>query len=236
MQTRPLSAVPRPVLLMLALCLALQVGWQVTRARPAAQAETLGPPPSLATLRLASLGEPAAVSRVMMLSLQAYDDQPGISLSWQHMDYAMLRLWLERALDLDPRGQMPLFAASELYSAVNDPARVRTMLDLVYQRFGEDPAHRWPWLAQATLVARHRLHDLPLARRYAAAIRTNASAAPLWARELEAFILEDMNELDSARLLIGALIKSGQISDPNELRFLERRLDEIKARQLAKPP
>jgi hypothetical protein len=136
-------------------------------------------------------------------------------------------------LALDPRGQYPLLAASTVYSAVNDPARQRLMLDLVYRAFLADPARRWPSMAQAVLQARHRLHDLPLARRYAAALRQRATGpdVPAWAREMEIFIAEDMNELDSARALIGGLIASGHITDPHELRFLAARLERIAAMQ-----
>jgi hypothetical protein len=41
------------------------------------------------------------------------------------------------------------------------------------------------------------------------------------------FILEDMNELDSARALIGGLLRGGQITDANELKFLSGRLDRL---------
>ena len=233
MRVRPLSHVPRGVLLMLAAALALQLWWHAAQGRHAARIQPLPPAPSLATLQLAGMGEPVALSKMLMLYLQSHDDQNGVSISWRQLDYGRVQDWLARALDLDPRAQYPLLAASEVYGAVGDPQRVRAMLDFVYQRFGEDPNRRWPWLAHAALVARHRLHDLPLARRYAQAIRVHATGpgVPPWARELEAFMLEDMNELDSAQALIGALLHSGQISDPRELAFLERRLNSIKARQ-----
>ena len=41
------------------------------------------------------------------------------------------------------------------------------MLEFVYREFLLDPNRRWPWLAHATVLAKHRLHDLPLALRYA---------------------------------------------------------------------
>ncbi|NVD97494.1 hypothetical protein [Massilia sp. BJB1822] len=235
--TRPRRrAAPLPLQLLLAGALAAQLAWHAlqpfgARAGQGAQAApTLPPPMPLAGLRLASLGEPLALSKLLMLHLQSFDDQPGQRLSWRELDYGRLAGWLERALDLDPRGQYPLLAASQVYSAVNDAARSRQMLDLVYREFLRDPQRRWPWLAHAALVARHRLHDLPLARRYAAAIRTQATQAPDWARELEVFVLEDMNELDSARKLIGALLSSGQITDPAEARFLGGRLEALQQR------
>ncbi|NGZ84581.1 hypothetical protein [Duganella aceris] len=228
---KPLSAVPRAVLAALALALLLQVLWQAGRPPPRARPHDLPPAPSPAALRLMALGDPVALSKATMLYLQAHDDQAGVSIAWRDMDYQRVAAWLQRTLELDPRSQYPLLAASEVYGAVGDPARARLMLDFVYARFGEDPNRRWPWLAHAALVARHRLHDLPLARRYAEAIRLRATGpqVPPWARELEVFILEDMNELDAARRLIGGLLSSGLITDPRELQFLADRLDRLNA-------
>ena len=236
MELRPIRSVPWPVLLMLAAALALQLGWQASRPAPRAVASALPAPPSLAALRLASLGDPLALSRLTMLYVQSYDEQAGLSIAWRTLDYATLELWLQRALELDPRSQYPLLAASEVYGAVNDPLRQRLMLDFVYRQFSADPNRRWPWLAHAALVARHRLHDMALARRYAQAIRLQATGpdVPPWARELEVFMLEDMNELDSARQLIGALLHDGRIRDPHELQFLAARLDQLAAQQQAK--
>lgn len=226
-------AAPRTVLLAVLLALAAQILWQASRPATPARARELPPAPSPITLQLAALGDPVALSKASMLYVQGFDEQAGVSIAWRHLDYTKLANWLQRILDLDPRSQYPLLAASEVYGSVSDPARARLMLDFVYARFSEDPNRRWPWLAHAALVAKHRLHDLPLARRYAAAIRLQATGAnvPAWARELEIFIAEDIGELDSARALIGGLLRSGQVTDPNELRFLSQRLDTLNAAQ-----
>ena len=103
------------------------------------------------------------------------------------------------------------------------------MLDFVYQQFLLDPNHRWKSLAHAATLARHRLNDLPLAHQYAQAIRLHATASevPNWAKQMEIFLLEDMDELQSAKILLGGLLQSGQITDPHEFRFLEQRLIEL---------
>ncbi len=233
-QVRPIAAVPVSVRWALALALALQLLWHAGRGpAPAPAPRPLPAAPPAPLLRLAALGEAEAMSKALMLYLQAWDDQDGLSLSLNQLDYARLEGWLEAALALDPRGQYPLLAASQVYAATADPARVRRMLAFVERRFADDPNRRWPWLAHAALVARHRLHDAALARRYAAAIRLRAGGpgVPAWAREMEVFIAEDMNELDSAKALIGGLLQSGQISDARELAFLARRLENIAARQ-----
>lgn len=228
----PQRRAPRAVLLLLLGALALQLAWQASRV-PTIQTQStqLPPVPPLTALQLAALGEPVALSRLTMLYVQGFDDPAGASIAWRELDYPTLAGWLQRVLELDPRGQSPLLAASMVYGAVSDPARARLMLDFVHARFAEDPERRWPWLAHAALVARHTLHDLPLARRYARDIRlhTRADTTPAWARELEIFILEDMNELDSARALIGGLINSGQVNDPRELQWLADRLDQLNA-------
>lgn len=228
---RPLAVVPGAVWLLLAATLALQLLWSARQAPLAPRAQALAPAPLAAAVRLASLGEPVAGAKLMMLYLQSHDDQPGAALPLRQLDYARVRDWLACILELDPRAQYPLLAASQVYAAVDDPARIRLMLDFVYQRFGEDPQRRWPWLAHAALVAHHRLHDPALARKYAAAIRTQAGGqVPAWVRQLELFILDDMNELDSEQALAGAMLASGAVADPGELAFLERRLRELAAR------
>lgn len=232
MRERPISSVPKPAMLLLALGLGLQIAWHSSQPPRLAKAEDLPPPPSLSALRIASFGEPVALAKALMLYLQAFDNQPGISILFRKLDYGRVQDWLDRVLQLDPPGQYPLLAASRLYGAVPDETRQRQMLEFVHRRFLDDPDRRWPWLAHAAVVAKHRLKDLPLARKYAQAIRLHAtgSEVPHWAKQMEIFILEDMDELESAKILIGGLLQSGQITDAHEIRFLEERLQEMEAK------
>ena len=233
MAQRPLSSVPRPLWLVLALAVLLQLGWQLAQRHAAPPARPLPPAPSPALARLASLGEPLAMSKAMLLYLQSFEDQDGVSLPWRQLDYERLAGWLETAQTLDPRSRYALVAAGEVYAGVADPARARRMLAFVSASFAQDPARRWPAMAQAALLAKHQLHDLPLALTLARQLRlkTLGVDVPAWVRQMEAFILEDMDQLDSAKLLVGGLIASGQITDPHELAFMARRLEEISARQ-----
>ncbi len=229
MTQRPLSAVPAWLWLALALTLALQVAVHGS-ARPTSSREAqLPPPPSVEALRLAAFGEAAAAARLAMLYLQSFDYGGANSLPYQKLDYERLVGWLEAILALDPRSDYPLFAAARVYAETTDPARSRQMLDFVYRAFFDDPNRRWPWLAHAALVAKHRLRDLPLAQRYAQAVerRTTDPRVPPWAKHMEIFILEDMNELEAARIMIAGLLRSGRISDPAEMRFLQQRLEEL---------
>jgi hypothetical protein len=223
---RPLAAVPRWVLGLLAVSLAAQIAWQTLRDAGTAAPAELPPAPGAQALRLASFGEPEAAARLAMVYVQSY----------RSLDYARLIGWLRSALELDPRGQYPLFLAARVYAETADAARNRIALEFVYEEFLRDPNRRWPWLAHAALLAKHRLKDLPLARRYAQALERHARTrdVPLWARQMEIFILEDMNELEAAKIMLGGLLQSGVVHDPAELRFLKERLEELEARMAGK--
>ena len=101
------------------------------------------------------------------------------------------------------------------------------MLEFVYEKFMLDPNHRWPWLTHAVFIAKHRIGDLDLALKYARALRLYATATdvPAWAREMELFIMEDMGDVEDAKILIGGLLDSGVIKDRNELKFFTERLE-----------
>ena len=226
---RPIRAVPARHLALLALGLAAQIAWHGLRPPPEARADALPPPPTLEALRLSAAGDPLVMSKLLMLWLQAHDNQPGVSVPFIELDYARVEGWLERILALDPRAQYPLLAASRLYGTVPIRDRQRRMFEFVYRHFLEDPDQRWPWLAHAAIMAKHRLEDLPLALRYARAITEHATGpgVPAWARDMSAIVLEDMGELKAAQLLIGGLLESGRVSDPHEIAFLNRKLEEL---------
>ncbi|MBT8445841.1 MAG: hypothetical protein HKO62_09830 [Gammaproteobacteria bacterium] len=230
---RPFSAVPGWLAASLLLALAAQLA--VHHFGPAAGrvARPLPPAPPATLVELAALGEAQLAGRMLMLWLQAWDTQPGISVPLQSLDYPRLRDWLRVSAQLAPHSRYPHLAAARLYAEVPDPARQRLMLDFVHEQFLQAPAERWQWLAHAVFVARHRLGDLPLALRYATALaeHTAPGEAPPWARQMRIFVLADMGETAAARVLLGALLTSDQGLDPAERRFLAGRLAELERRQ-----
>jgi hypothetical protein len=225
MRERSLSSVPRAALAALLLALAAQVAWHALAPRPAARADILAGAPSLALLRIAAVGEPVALSKLLMLQVQAAD-------AGRPADTAALAGWLARISELDPQAGYPLFAASHVFAEGGDEQRKRQMFEFVHTRFLLDPNARWSAEAYIALAAKHQLHDLPLALRYARSLRqfTSAPQVPNWARQMEIFVLEDMNELESAKVLMGGMLASGQLSDPAERRFLDAQLKALAAR------
>ena len=229
---RRISDVPVAARVILVAALALQVGWHAWRPDARAELRPLGAVPADSALRVAALGDPAALAKLLMLRLQAHDGQPGVRVSFMDLDYERVADWLDAIIDLDPRADAPLLAAARLYGSVADPDRQRIMFELVYRRFLGDPDRRWPWLAHAAVIAKHRLADPVLALRYALAVSEHAVGpdVPAWVRDMSALIAADIGELDAARVLIGGLLHSGRVRDPHEIRLLGARLEEIEAR------
>lgn len=216
---------------MAALLLALAMQFLIHMQTPRAQARAMDlmALPNVPMLRAMSLDEPIALSKMLMLYLQAFDNQPGVSIPFRDLDYNRVEQWLTTILALDPASQYPLLSASRLYGEVPVAAKQRQMLDFVHRAFLQDPNTRWPWLAHGVLIAKHQLKDLPLAASYAKALRDNATNndVPHWAQQMDIFIREDMNELESAKVLLGALLQSGQIGDAKEWHFLNEKLKEL---------
>lgn len=228
-EERALHAVPFMVPLLLALALTLQIIVHAQQPTPQARAESLEPAPSANVLRAASFGESIVAAQFSVLYLQAFDNQPGISIPFRALDYDRVMSWLETALQLDPRSGYPLMMASQLYGQVNDEPRQRMMCEFVHARFLDAPDLRWRWLAHCAIMAKHRLRDQTLALRYATDITRYAGAASGWARQMRIFILEDMGELGSAKVLLGGLLATGEVTDPSELHFLTERLKTLES-------
>lgn len=227
-EERSVSQVPRSVLALLGMALCLHIAWQALQPKPNARAEALGAPLAPAALRAAGLGEPIPLAQLLTLYLQAFDNQPGVSVPFLELDYRRVTSWLATILELDPIGQYPLLMASQIYGQVPDESKQRVMCEFVRRQFNRDPDRRWRWLAHCAIMAKHRLRDARLALAYAEAIARDARRAPGWARQMRIFILEDLGEVEAATVLIGGLLVSGEVTDPKEIHFLAERLKALK--------
>ena len=231
-ETRPLAHVPRGIIHVLAISLLLQCLWHGANQSLVVSKTELASPPASSVVRLFSLDDNLTAAKLIMLWLQAFDTQPGISLSLKELDYSRVIEWLDLILLLDPNIEYPLIAAARFYAEVPVPDKQRLMIQFIQQKFIQAPNLRWPAMAHAVYIAKHRIKDLELAAECARLLRTHATAdsVPDWAKQMQFFVLEDMGELEAAKILIGGLLESGELEDPQQQRFLSERLEEIEQR------
>ena len=223
---RPVRDVPLSVIVMLLAALAIQLYWHSQQQPIVAKAEDLPRPMSARAYVMSSFGEPIAAAKVLNLWLQAFDNQPGISIPLHSLDYDVVTDWLDTILELDPRGHYPMLVAARVYGSVSVEEKQRQMMDYIFYKFNEDPNKHWRWLAHAVITAKHELKDMQLALKYAHALAEKATGenVPYWARDMKIIVLEDMGEVEAAKVLVGGLIASGEITDPYELNFLQNKI------------
>ena len=228
-ETRPLTYVPKRIITLLITSLVLQCLWHGMQFDLTGKRTDLTAPPDQQFVRLLGLSDDVTTARLLMLWLQAFDTQPGVSLSLRELDYSHVSDWLGLILQLDEKMQYPLLAAARFYAEVPDPDRQRLMIRFITDKFLEEPNYRWPAMAHAVYIAKHRMKDLSLAQQCARLLREHTSSAqvPYWARQMEFFVLEDMGELEAAKILIGGLLESGELEDKHQRHFLAQKLQQL---------
>lgn len=216
----------------LILALAAQA-WFNDHTQSAWQAETQAASvPGKQWMQLATLNERHATAVATTLYVQSFDAQAGHSVPMSHLNLERLQQWLVLASELKPELAYPSFLTSRFLLERADPAVSRQMLDWILHRHRVAPAAHWPALAHAVHIARHQLGDNVLARKLAAGLSQTdpAIAMPAWARQMQAFLQRDSNELEEARALVGGLITDTNMKDARAIAVLMQDLREIERR------
>jgi len=226
---RPVADVPLLIRVLLLVALAMQIAWHSMQDPVMAKAEDLPHPMTPRAYTMSSFGEPIATAKILNLWLQAFDNQPGLSIPLHSLDYGIVSEWLDTILELDPRGHYPMLVAARVYGSVSNREKQREMMEYIFYKFNDNPDKHWRWLAHAVITAKHELRDMELALKYADALAEKATGAnvPYWAKDMKIIVLEDMGEVETAKVLVGGLIASGEITDPYELNFLENKIHRL---------
>ena len=204
----------------------------VHHTRPSVYAveyQPLSSPADIETYVALSMGSEQLLGYLLAVYLQLHDSQAGKHLDYELIDYPVLIEWLDRITDLSPGTEYPMLLASRIYTASSNPEQLRQILAFIERRFDDDPQKHWRRLAEASVVAKHRLGDLELALSMARKLAAQPASVdmPRWARDFEFLLLAELNELETAIAIIEALLQTDSISDPDELRFLQSKLSEF---------
>lgn len=224
---RPIMQLPAPLLWGFAVVLFCQLLFHYSsQEQLEASYQALENPLQASTYQGISMGSDQLLAYLLAIRLQLHDNQMGQHFSYSRIDYHRLVDWLEQISELNPRSEYPMLLATRAYSQTRDKERLRLILGFIERVFDNDPQLHWRRLAEASLLARHRLDDLKLALHMAEklALQPVSVVMPNWARDIHFLLLADMNEFESAIAMIQALIQSGAISDPDEKRFLQTKL------------
>ncbi len=189
----------------------------------------LNEPLEVELYRAISFGSDKLLSYLLLIRLQLHDNQKGQHVNYRHLDYALLSDWLMTLYDLNPDSDYPGFLASRVYSNVQDKSKIRQMIHVVEMLFDKNPERHWRRMTEVCLLMKHKLNDLDSALTIAEKIAKLPSTIkiPYWARDMKLVLLDELNQYESAQLLISSMLQSGSVTDHDELRFLRDRLLKI---------
>lgn len=212
--------------------LAMQAAFAAWQPREWRAEQAIGAPPNAQVATLAAWGETRGAAYALSLVLQSFDTQAGEQQRLRAMRHDDTIAWLARAGEIAPSIGYDTFLATRIYGEVVPAVALRPLLAWVQARHAQAPDAHWTSLAHAVWIAGHRLGDKPLAADLARSLRERAGASvPTWALQMEGLLRADLDELDAARLLIGAMLDSGAITDAREQELLTGRLREAERRR-----
>lgn len=159
--------------------------------------------PSFNQARAMAFGDEQLYFRYLALYIQNCGDSFGRFTALKHYDYKLLLKWMLLLDKLDSKSNFTPAIASYYYSNTQNIADVRYIIEYLDQHYDLNPRTKWWWLSQATTIAQSKLKDKRLALSLAYKL-TNAPAEdiPIWARQMPAFILEELGDKEQAMLII----------------------------------
>lgn len=227
---KPMGTVPKWVYVFLALALSTQLTFHSLSIKPKPTPITeYGTPLPYSVAKILSFGDNELASKFLVLRIQAFDNQPGVSIPFRDLDYFELSDWLNLIVKLDEKSEYPHFLMSKIYSQVVDVNRQYIAVEWVRKQFANRPNERWEWMVHITTFVKHFLHNDELALAYASELRakTDPHKVPSWVRQIELFFIENDGQFEAAAAILAKQLESGYITEPHEFAFSLDRLEQL---------
>ncbi len=204
--------------------LTMQVGfwWRTHDIRPVL--EIVPDVPGKAAVKLLSFGDPQFLFRLLAMRMQQAGDSFGRNSPLRRYDYSKLYDWFMLLDELDNVSDLVPTLAAYYYSQTPRTNDIRYMVDYIYQHSLRHPESKWWWLVQATYLANHKLGDKALALKVATPL-ADIKTAPVWARQVPAFIHEQRGEVADALMIMEGIKQSADNLSEGELRFMRYFVD-----------
>ncbi|MET0155377.1 MAG: hypothetical protein ABW189_04650 [Rickettsiales bacterium] len=185
-------------------------------------------PPSLRSVEAYSLGDKELYFRKLVFTLQNAGDTFGRFTALREYDYAKLSEWFTLADALDKRSEATPTMAGYYYSQTQNVPDTQYVVDYLVahvKRNADAPEKKWWWLVQAIYLAEHRLNDTKQALNIAYMLEDfPASAVPIWAKQMPAFLHEKRGENEAALRIMDMAFKQYSENDhisEGELNFIQ---------------
>ena len=175
--------------------------------------------PGKEAVKALSFGDEEFYFRMLALNLQNAGDTFGRFTALNKYDFKKLYAWFTLLDTLNRESSYMPFLASYYFSQTQKVEDTRYMVNYLYEHSADRPEKKYWWLAQAAYIASHKLKDDDLALKVAKPLE-QAKDAPLWVRQLPAFVHERRGEMDDALHIMQNIAKNSRDIPPGELNFM----------------
>lgn len=172
-----------------------------------------------------SLGDNEFLFRVLAMRLQNSGDVFAGFVSLKNYDYERIYDWMTMLDSLNEKSNLTPSLASYYYAQTPQKADTKYIVNYLDEHSSKNIDANWWWIFQAIYLAKNNLHDLDLALDLSKKLaQNNAKDAPLWTKQMPAFIGEQMGDECLAFSVIQKLIlesENGQRQiKPDEMNFM----------------
>ena len=180
--------------------------------------------PNPIAIQALSLGDEQFYFRSLAFQLQNAGDTFGRFTALKKYDYNKLYRWFKILDSLDDKSNLIPSLAGYYFSQTQNTPDVRYIVDYLdehvnlndYNRY-----HKWWWLSQSVYLANHKLKDQELALKLAYKLSaTKRDDLPFWAKQMPAFIHEQLGEDEQALIVIKSIMENIDDIPPGELNFM----------------
>lgn len=183
------------------------------------------PVPNKYLVNAVSLGDKEFYFRILALKIQNAGDSFGRFTPLKNYDYKKLYEWFTFMDSLNNQSRIIPSLASYYYAQTQNHADTIYVIKYLDEHAAVDIDKNWWWLFQAIHIARLSLHDEKLSLELAYKLSKNeAKDAPLWTKQMPAFLLAKMGENCEAFFVINQILKDNEsgkrIIKSDEMNFM----------------
>jgi hypothetical protein len=188
------------------------------------------PVPGELVIKATSFGDEQLYFRMLGMEIQNAGDSFGRFTALKEYDYPKLYQWFTLLDKLDNKSDYIASIAGYYYSQTQNTPDVIHVVKYLDEHSSRYPEKKWWWLSQAVYLANHKLKDKKLALDLAYKLAATPGI-PMWAKQMPAFIHEQLGEKHEALLIIKNILDNHKDLTEYELNFMnyfiKDRLDKI---------
>ncbi len=187
--------------------------------------------PSKLSVKALSLGDEEFLFRSLATRLQNSGDVFAGFVALRKYDYQRLYNWFTLLDELNAKSNLVPALASYYYSQTQNKSDLHYVIKYLDERYSKNMNENWWWQFQAIQIAQKDLSDNDLALRLSYKLADNTSKdAPLWTKQMPAFILANMGHDCLSFKIIEHIMQENEqgkrILTADEINFMRYFVDE----------